>query len=601
MRLGYHSSRVIRRPEDMEDMRRRMRLVVGCGILGFLILLSGLWYKQIVQGKMFKELSEKNYIRLVSLKACRGDIYDRKGVLLADNQPLFKIVIIPQELKGAQETVERLSQLFKIDKEKVLKKIKSRSFNPFQPVVIKNEVDMKIITTIEERKSDFPGVFIQAEPRRDYPFGELAAHLLGYLGRMEDKKREASGYREGELVGRTGIEKTFQRYLKGNNGGREVLVNSRGEQRGILGEREAIAGDNLILTIDKELQEVAEKSLEGKRGAIVAIDPENGDVLALASSPAFDPNIFTKYLSPKKFKEVSEHPGRPFFNRAIAGLYPPASTFKIVIASAALEKGVIKPETTLTVDGERLNLIEALAYSSDPFFYKLGEALGVDNIAYFARQFGLGEITGIDLPYEKKGLVPDRKWRRRWPRGEVANLSIGQGALQVTPLQMANLIATVANGGKIYRPRIVKEIISPEGKKIKSFPVQLKAKLSVSKANLDVVKSGLLEVVNKKGKRGTGWRARMDSVKVAGKTGTAETTDRKFRPGEAKPYELRDDAWFVAFAPFKNPKIALAVLVEHGGWGGVAAAPLAKKMLEAFFRQENKIGPDEHGKIKKKI
>ncbi len=590
MRLRYLSSRVIRRPEDTEDMRRRIKIVAGWGIFGFLILLSGLWYKQIIQGEMFKELAEKNHIRLVSLKACRGIIYDRKKIVLADNQPLFKVVIIPQELKNVGETVERLSQLFSLDKEKVVKKIKNRSFNPFKPVVVKNEADMRIVTIVEEKKNDLPGVFIRAEPRRNYPFSKLATHLLGYLGRVKREDEDLRGYQEGELIGQVGIEKSFETYLRGKNGGQEILVNSRGAQIGILGQKEAVGGNALVLTIDKELQEIVERALEGKRGAIVALDPENGDVLALASSPTFDSNIFTKYLSPEKFREVSEHPGQPFFNRAIAGLYPPASTFKIVIASAALEKGIVKVGSVLVDDkGERMSLIEALAYSSDYIFYKLGEALGVDNISYFARRFGLGSLTGIDLPHERKGLVPDRRWRKKWSRGEIDNISIGQGALQVTPLQMANLIASVANGGKIYRPRIVKEIISAEGKIIKSFPVELEGRLPVSKANLSVVRRGLWAVVNRKGKRrGTGWRAKMDSVEVAGKTGTAETTNRKFRPGEKKPYELRDHAWFVAFAPFEEPKIALAVIVEHGGWGGVTAAPLAREILEAFFSQEDK-------------
>lgn len=589
MRLRYSPRPVIRRPQDMENRRRRIRVLAGWGLFGFLVLLAGLWYRQIIQGEKFEELSERNHIRFVSLKARRGAIYDRQGVVLADNQPLFRVVVIPREVRDVEETVERLSQLFSINKERAIERIKNRSFNPFQPLTIKNEADMRTITIVEERKNDLPGVFIRAEPRRNYPFGKLTAHLLGCLGQIKREDRDMFGYREGELVGRTGLEKSFETYLRGRGGGREILVNFRGEQIKILSERQAVAGHDLVLTIDKELQEVAKKSLEGKRGAIVAINPENGDILALVSSPAFDPNIFTKYLPPEKFRAVSEHPGRPFFNRAVAGLYPPASTLKAVIALAALEKGVIKPRTILIgEEGEKLDIIGALAYSSNPVFYKLGEALGVDNIAYFARRSGLGTLSGINLPYERKGLVPDRRWKRRWSPGEIDNLSIGQGALLVTPLQMANLIAAVANGGKMYRPRLVKEIRCPlEGKTVKSFPVQLKGKLPFSKGNLDVIRRGLWEVVNRKEKeRGTGWRARMDTVEVAGKTGTAEVTGRDFRPGEEIPYELRSHAWFVAFAPFENPQIALAVLVEHGGWGGVTAAPLAREILEVFFRKE---------------
>ena len=581
MHWRHSSSRVIRCPEDMEDRRRRMRVIAGWGIFGFLILLTGLWFRQIIQGERFEELAERNHIRLVPLKARRGTIYDRKGVVLADNQPLFRVIIIPQELKNVGQTAERLSQLLAMDKEKIVKKMENRSFSPFRPVAIKNEVDMRTITMVEENRGDLPGVFIQAEPRRNYLFGKLAAHLLGCLGR-----------REGELVGRTGLERSFETYLRGRGGGREILVNSRGEQLGVLGEKLAVPGYNLILTIDKELQKAAEKSLQGKRGSIVAIDPRSGDILALASSPAFDPNIFTKHLSPEKFRELSEYPGRAFFNRAVAGLYPPASTFKIVIALAALEKGIIEPGAILaSEDGRQIDMIEALARSSNLFFFKLGRTLGVDGISYFARQLGLGVLSGIDLPYERKGLVPDKGWKESWPRGEIDNLSIGQGALQVTPLQMANLIAAVAQGGNIYRPRLVREIVSPEGKVIKSFPVQLKRKLPLSPANLDVIRRGLGSAVS----WGTGRRAGMDTVEVAGKTGTAEVTGRRFQPGEERPYELRPHAWFVGFAPQENPQIALAILVEHGGWGGVIAAPLAREVLEAFFSQKDinhKISPD---------
>ncbi|MCD5398094.1 penicillin-binding protein 2, partial [candidate division NPL-UPA2 bacterium] len=267
-----------------------------------------------------------------------------------------------------------------------------------------------------------------------------------------------------------------------------------------------------------------------------------------------------------------------------AGLYPPASTFKIVIALAALEKGIIKPEATLAnEDGRQIDMIEALARSSNLFFFKLGRVLGVDGISYFARQLGLGALSGIDLPYERKGLVPDKGWKERWPRGEIDNLSIGQGALQVTPLQMANLIAAVAQGGKIYRPRLVQKIVSPEGEVIKYFPVQLKRKLPLSPANLDVIKRGLESAVL----RGTGRRARVEAVEVAGKTGTAEVTSRRFHPGEERPHELRSHAWFISFAPRENPTIALAVLVEHGGWGGVAAASLTREVMEAFFSQKD--------------
>ena len=592
-------------PEEMEEVRRRVSALVVLGVFPFLVLLGVLWYKQIIQGDKYKDLSQRNYIRLVPLKACRGIIYDRKGRVLADSEPLFQIVIVPQELRNPRETAQKLALLIGIEEEEVLRKVRKYSFNPFKAVVIKDEVDMETVTAIEERKSELAGVFIQVEPRRNYPFDRLASHLLGYLGRTS--KEEIGQYKGDDLVGRSGIEKEFDAYLRGRSGGREVLVNFRGEQVSILGEKKTRAGNNLILTIDKELQEVAERSLRERRGAVVAIDPANGDILALASSPAFDPNMFTRHLPPVEFETISSHPGRPFVNRAISGVYRPASTFKIVTASAALEKGVVEADTCLECLGTylrrghpfrcweerghgRINIVDALAYSCDIFFYKIGEVVGVENIAYFSPRFGLGEPTGIELPYEKGGLVPAKGWRRKWHLGEIFNLAIGQvESLKVTPLQMANLVAALANGGKIYRPRIVKEIRSAEGELIKAIEVRHRGNLPCSSKTLAIVKKGLWEAVNKQA--GTGRRARLASVEVAGKTGTDQVvSSRRFSPGEEIPYELRDHAWFVAFAPYEKPQIALAVLIEHGESGGRVAAPIAGEILESFFHS---IGKDK--------
>lgn len=585
-------------PEEMEEVRRRLKVLVSLGILPFLVLLSVLWYRQIIQGDKYEDLSRKNYIRLVPLKARRGTVYDRKGRVLADTEPLFQIVIIPQEWRRSRETVQKLAQLIGMEEEEILRKLKRHSFNPFKAVVIKDEVDMETVTAIEERKSELAGVFIRVEPRRSYPLPPLAGHLLGYIGQVS--KEEIGQYQAGDLIGRSGIEKAFDAYLRGRSGRREVLVNFRGEQVSILGEKKPRDGNDLILTIDKELQEVAERSLQGRRGAIVAIDPENGDILALASSPTFDPNMFTRHLPPAEYEKISRHPGSPFFNRAISGIYHPASTFKIVVASAALEKGVVEAATRLMCEGiylrrghpfrcwderghGRINIVDALAYSCNIFFYKVGEVLGVENISYFSRRFGLGELTGIELPYEKRGLVPAKGWRRRWHLGEILNLAIGQEkSLKVTPLQMANLVAAVANGGTLFRPRLVKEIRSGEGELIKAIPVRKQGSLRLSSETLAAVKKGLWEAVNKES--GTGRRARLTSVEVAGKTGTDQVVRRKFGPGEEIPYELRDHAWFVAFAPYEKPKIALAVVIEHGGSGGRVAAPIAREILEKFFR-----------------
>jgi penicillin-binding protein 2 len=557
---------------------------------------------QIIQGEHFAELAERNSIRLVNLRAPRGTIYDRNRAILAQNAPLFRVVAIPGEVTDKNRVARRVSELLALDEENVLKKIDARNLNPFLPVLLVSGISLQETTVIKEHQGELPGVFVETVPRRDYPHGSLAFHIIGYVGKISAARwaelREL-GYPIDHIVGKYGIESSFDASLQGKYGAREVLVNVMGEEIKILSEREPVRGNDIILTIDLRLQEIVERNLKGKRGSIVAIDPLSGNILAMASYPVIDPNIFTVPLDREKFAAIMGDPARPFLNRAISGTYPPGSTFKIITAMAGLEKGVIDSKTHFHCHGVlrrarasfhcwyegghgRVNVTEALAASCNIFFYEVAALLGVKNIEHFARSSGLGELTGIDLPREARGNIPQAGGRERWSLGDIFHLGIGQGEILVTSLQMTALMAAVANGGVLYRPRFVSEIRSPQGEIIEVFPAEPRKRLPVSERTLDLVRYGMWKTVNETW--GTGRRAALPEVEVAGKTGTAQVVGLEFRGREEVPFEFRHHAWFFGFAPFENPKIALTVMIEHGESGGIVAAPIAQKIFKEFLK-----------------
>jgi penicillin-binding protein 2 len=571
-------------------------------------------------------MAENNSIRLLPSRAPRGIIYDRKGNILVKSRPSFSITIYPWNLKqeDVAKTVKEISPIIGVKEEKIYQAIEE-SQRPFLSIPLKEDVDLKTATKILERKLSLTGVDLQVQPQRYYPDGKLLAPLLGYLGEIDKDKLRAlrsKGYRLGDRIGKDGVERVYDEYLKGEDGGWQIRVNNRGQRLGVIGYEEPLPGNDLILAIDRQLQQVAWDSLEGRAGAIVVLNPQNGEILSLVSSPAYNPNLFAGSLSQEKWLSLKNDPLHPLTNRAIQGEYPPGSAFKVITAIAALERGIASPDKEFSCSGlfpfkdrvfrcwkeeghGTLNLKEAIIHSCDIYFYQLGLETGVDNIVDFSQEFGLGRTSGIDLSEEEKGFLPSRRWRekslsREWFEGDTINLSIGQGYLLVTPLQMVSLISAVANGGRLYRPYLVKRILSPEGEVIKEVRSRLIKEIRLKKENLDFLKESLFGVVNK---QGTGWRARVKEIEVAGKTGTAENP-----LGE-------DHAWFIGFAPYfpakqenkvlernerppyKEPEIALAVLIEHGGMGGEAAAPVAKKIFEAYFN--SKVGEKKSRKVGK--
>jgi penicillin-binding protein 2 len=450
-----------------------------------------------------------------------------------------------------------------------------------------------------------PGIDILMQPVREYSGGGIAAHLIGYIGVIGEQdlaKEDFKSYNPGDYIGKNGLERSWERVLHGTDGGRQIEVDARGRVLRTVAENTPTIGNSLLLTIDGELQERAEKALGEKAGAAVAIDVNSGEVLAFASSPRFDPSLFSSRVPRKVWDSYLEDKRHPLIDKVLTGQYPPGSTFKIITALAGLEEGLINENTTVTCKGSytlgnhtygcwnkhghgQVNLKTALRQSCDVYFYHLADQLGVDRIAAYARKFGLGAPTGIALEHEKPGLIPTSEWkmkkfREKWQRGETISVGIGQGYVLATPLQLAAMTAAMANGGRMYRPFVVKKVVDLDGKVMREFKPEIVSDAGVSARSLDLVKNGLQAVVNEPG--GTGGAARLAEVKVGGKTGTSQVVKLKSVKG-AVPYQYRDHALFVAFAPVEKPEIAVAVVVEHGEHGGSAAAPIAGAILRAYF------------------
>jgi len=553
-------------PSEKKEFRKRLLVVTIIISLSFLILLGRFWVLEIIQGEKYLSLAQNNSIRIIPSRAPRGIIYDRKGKVLVKSRLSFSVTIYPWNLSQGDltKTVRELSSIIGIKEKRIYQTIEE-SQRPFSSIPLREDVDLGTATKILERKLSLAGVDLQVQPLRYYPDGELLAPVLGHLGEIDKgqlKVLRGKGYRLGDRIGQDGLEGVYDEYLRGEDGGWQIRVNNRGQRMGVMGYREPLPGNDLILTINRELQRVAWNSLEGRPGAIVALDPNNGEILSLVSSPAYNPNLFAGFLSEEEWLSLKKDPLHPLTNRTIQGQYAPGSIFKVITAIAALERGLASRNKKFSCSGAfpfkdrvfrcwkekghgTLNLKEAIVHSCDIYFYQLGLETGVDNIVDFSKEFGLDQETGIDLFEEEKGLLPSRKWRkdflsREWYEGDTINLSIGQGYLLVTPLQMANLISAIASGGKIYRPYLVKKILSPEGEAIKEVRPRLIKEVRLEKENLDLLRESLSSVVNEMGpsgrRTGTGWRAKIKGIEVAGKTGTAENLSLIHISEPTRPY-----------------------------------------------------------------
>lgn len=591
-----------------EVMESKNRVLILSFIVGvaFLMLILRLWHLQILNKEDYRSMSENNRLRFVPVAASRGAILDRNGKVLVSNRPSFSLAVIPQEVKNREELLTQLSALLRLDRTEMSERWeKSRGRAKYYPIVLASNITRDQVEIVEENRLMLPGVEVEMKPVREYSSGAMAAHLLGYIGEISENELNSTGfeeYNQGDYIGKNGIERALDNELHGGDGGRQLEVDARGRVLRTISETYPTVGNSVVLTIDAAIQKQAERSFGDQAGAAVVLDVNSGEILAFVSNPGFEPSLFSGKLPADKWKEYLEDKRHPLENKALTGQYPPGSTFKIITAMAGLKENRINDLTSVNCTGSYnlgtstfkcwnkrghgvTTLKKSLRESCDVYYYQLGEKLGVDKIASAAKEFRLGAPMGIGLPGEKPGLIPTAEWKqkrfgKRWYHGETLPVAIGQGYVLMTPIQMASMIATVANEGTVFRPYLVKRIVDADGKQLKEMKPEVLGTAEFSKESYRLVKQGLFAVVNEAG--GTGGMARMYDVKVAGKTGTSQVV--KLRDSKrGTPYQFRDHALFVAFAPYDKPEIAVAVVIEHGEHGGAAAAPIAGRILRTYF------------------
>jgi penicillin-binding protein 2 len=583
----------------------QINVFIFVAVVVFGSLISRLAYLQIAHGEDYLKQADNNRTNLMPIMAPRGLFYDRNGEVLVSNRPGFTVSLIPLAGPISDDVINRLANILNMKPDEIKNKI-SQQANPLTPVRIKSDVDGDTITKIHEQNNDLPGVKVEIEAVRNYLNKELGAHMIGYVGEISDpeyKKRKNEGYELGNIVGKFGLEKVYDKDIRGVNGGERVEVDVNGRSVAMLGKKAAIPGNGLVLTIDAKIQKAAEQAIDdrlrylqmklgnpnAKAAAAVVMNPQTGEILALVSRPTFNPNLFNGGISVKDWKEINDNPFNPMQNRTISAEYPPGSAFKIVTGTAALETGKITPEEKIldtgkhwiipkgNAHGAALGWIDfhvALVKSDNVYFYELGNRLGIDTLEKWARMFGLGSPTGINLPDEGEGLVANRKYKEKvyeeeWYLSETFDAAIGQGFQLATPLQMASLMSQIANGGHRYRPYLVSKIITPTGETIKSFGPEELGSVPMSPKTLNAIRTALRDVVTPTGTAGYIFEG--FPVPIAGKTSTAENSH-----GD-------DHGWFVAYGPYDNPTIAVAVIVEQGGYGSDSAAPITRKIMEAAF------------------
>ena len=581
---------------------RRSLIMALIKFLLLMVIIARLYYLQVYQADRYKTLADENRISTRLLVPPRGIIFDRNGVTIASNQQNFQALIVAEQAPNVQETLDafkKIMPLSEAEEERIKKDLKRN--RSFVPIKIRDNLSWEEVSRIQLNAPDLPGIVIDEGLTRYYPFGAGMAHILGYVSSVSDKDVKDDPLLEvpGFKIGKSGIEKYLEKALRGESGNLKLEVNAYGRIMKEIERVDGIPGKDVQLTIDSRLQQKAFELFGEESGAAVLLDVHTGEILAFVSAPSYDPNMMTQGLSTEDWNALLHNERNPLTDKAISGQYSPGSTFKMIVALAALEAGVIKPETRTYCAGKmflgnhafhcwkkeghgHLNVVEALQHSCDIFFYETAQKLGIEKIADMARRFGLGSKINIGLENEKAGLIPDKEWKLRrfgepWQQGESLISGIGQGYILTTPLQLATMTARLVNGGYEIKPTFLK-VSDGEKSKIK--------KIDVSPANLELIKEGMYAVVNKPG--GTAWRSQFDyhGQRMGGKTGTTQVrriTMKERREGIKKeselPWRLRNHALFVGYAPHDNPKYAVAVLVEHGGGGSSVAAPLAGKIL----------------------
>jgi penicillin-binding protein 2 len=575
---------------DREIFERRLTVLLAV-ITGLLLVLAvRLWQIQIVQGEYFLRQAEENRLRVTSVAPPRGLIKDRKGRPLTLNRPAFTVSILQTELRRSDQVIPEVARKLGMPAAEVVAKLNAARDRPFEPVRLRRDVPKEAVAALEEDRMDLPGVLVQVEPVRDYLFGPLAAHLLGYLGEINDRDLAAlrtQGYEAGELIGKDGIERIYDRSLKGRHGQIQAEVDAQGRPLRVVAKVPPTAGDTLMLGIDLDVQKAAEDALGSRVGAVVAMDPNDGTIVALVSHPAFDPNLFATGITTTAWTRLLRDPLQPLLDRATQGGYPMGSVFKIVTASAALELGLVNKDTRFYCPGYynlgghifhdheshgNLNFLEGIAQSCNVVFWTLARPVGPDNLAKYARMYGLGQTTGVDLVQESAGVIPDPSWKARvwkqpWYAGDTLNSAVGQGYTLATPIQVARLIAAVPPAPRLVTPHLVTQITTPQGQLLRRVAPPATGELRLSPPTMAVLRAGLAAVVT----HGTAASIQMPGLAVAGKTGTAENP-------HGKPH-----AWFVGYAPADAPRLVVVALVENVGFGAEFAAPIVQRVFQVAF------------------
>jgi penicillin-binding protein 2 len=593
------STRLFR--DDTKFALGRIAVFQYTAVAVFLFLIAGFWVLQIRDHEANSTLAERNRIKTVPLLAPRGKILDRDGRVIVDNQPAFVVQLTQENLKP--EHLAPIAEGLHLDLDELKATVRRYAAGKrYSPIPIKRDLSPAELTFIDSHRDPgtFPELELVQEPRRLYPQNGLAAHVIGYVGEVSEAELNSSefaSYSQGDLVGKSGLEKQYNEILKGVDGQRRVVVDVAGREHQVLESAEATPGQNLQLTIDLDLQAVAELALEGKKGAVVALDPRDGSVLAMVSRPAFDPNLFAAHIKAADWKALTSKPENPLINRAIQAQFAPGSTFKPLVAIAGLETGAVDDNFSVHCGGGAsfygryfkcwekrghggVNMHAGIVHSCDVYFYTIGNKIGIDGIAEYAEQAGIGKKTGIDLPGEAEGLMPSSKWklrtqREKWYAGETISVAIGQGAVTVTPIQLASAIGGMANGGVWFKPHLVKMAAAPDAARKENWNLD----------NIAKVVSGMYGVVNE---GGTGGSAAIPGITVSGKTGSAQRVSNDFKKSGKADADDKDNGWFVAFAPRENPEIVLAVLLE-GGEHGALAAPTARDVIKAYFDKKTRL------------
>jgi penicillin-binding protein 2 len=585
---------------DQKIPQGRLALISYSSVVFVILLLVGFWKLQVVQSGHFADLAERNRVRSIPIIAPRGPMLDREGRVLVDSYPSTSILLLRDDPKSLAKSFPQIEEGLGISQEDLKQQLDAAKNEPrFQPIVIKPVATMADIAFVESHRADLPVLELMMVQRRRYPYDEILANTVGYVGEVspQDMERSEGHYQPGDIVGKAGLEKEYNSVLEGSDGKRRVVVNSVGKVVRTLDNVEAVPGKPIQLTIDYDLQSIAEADMADKEGAVVAMDARTGDILAMVSRPTFDPNDFAVRIPADEWQKLNSDPETPLLNRTIQAQLAPGSVFKIVMATAMLESKAVPETMTAYCPGYatfygrmfkchvygkgghgEVDLHKAIVQSCDVYFYNVGKGLGIDRISFYANALGLGHRTGIDLPSEEPGLVPSEDWaervfHRKWYAGETISVSVGQGAVTTTPIQLARMIAGVASGGLLVQPHL-----------LKNFPSPHPGHFTISEDTVEKVTQGMYGVVNE---GGTAAGARLQNIEFCGKSGSAQVIGYDVRNRLGKQKQFKDNAWFVGYAPRRNPEIVVAVLVQGGEHGGAVAGPIARDVVKTYYDKKN--------------